>query len=86
MQQVPRTPQIQIKRPVLVFLKNGGPPLVLYTEDSEALYDEIKQIIVKATSSAPKLIEKTGNGPLKKVSFIDTHVAGVAIQEEQHIK
>lgn len=74
--------QVKIKKPVLIFLKIVGPPLVLYVENSEAVYMEIKTIIANANEKSPKLIEKTGNGPLKKLAVLDTQIAGVALQEE----
>ena len=78
----PPVPGISIKKPVLIFLKIVGPPLILYVENSEALYNELKTIIANANEKAPKLIEKTGNGPLKKLAVLDTQIAGVALQEE----
>jgi len=82
MSQYPPPPQIKTRKPVLIFLKVVGPPLVLYVENSEAVYQEIKQIISTANDESPKLIEKTGKGPLKKLAVLDTQIAGVALQEE----
>lgn len=73
---------MQIRKPLLIFLKHVGPPLVLYIDDSEVAYNEVKKIMMTANPQAPKLIEKIGNGPLKKVAVLDTQIAGVAIQEE----
>jgi len=78
----PPPPQIKTKKPVLIFLKVVGPPLVLYVENSEVVYQEIKTIIASANEQAPKLIEKIGKGPLKKIAVLDTQIAGVALQEE----
>ncbi|MFH0703242.1 MAG: hypothetical protein V2B14_06905 [bacterium] len=85
MQPYPQTQQIKSRKPVLIFLKVVGPPLVLYVEDSEATYKEIRQIILNASEQSPKLIEKIGKGPLKKLSVLDTQIAGVAIQEETYL-
>lgn len=74
------SPNMQVS--VLVFMKSLATPLVLYAENPGQLYDEIKQIIRGASIQAPKLIEKQGAGPLKKVSFLDTEISGVAIQSE----
>jgi len=82
MNQYAPTPQAKVRKAVLIFLKIVGPPLVLYVENSEALYQEVKQIISGANEQSPKLIEKIGKGPLKKLSVLDTQIAGVAIQEE----
>jgi hypothetical protein len=78
----PPMQQTKTRKPVLIFLKIVGPPLVLYVENSEAVYQEIKQIIVNANEQSPKIIEKTGKGPLKKLAVLDTQIAGVALQEE----
>jgi hypothetical protein len=78
--------QVQIRKPLLIFLKHVGPPLVLYIDDVETAYNEVKKIMTTANPQAPKLIEKIGNGPLKKVAVLDTQIAGVAIQEETFIQ
>ena len=78
----PPTPPVKIKKPVLIFLKVVGPPLVLYVENSETVYQEIKQIIANANEQSPKLIEKVGKGPLKKLAVLDTQIAGVALQDD----
>ena len=78
----PPTPPVKIKKPVLIFLKVVGPPLVLYVENNETVYQEIKQIIANANEQSPKLIEKVGKGPLKKLAVLDTQIAGVALQDD----
>lgn len=65
---------------VLVFMKSLSTPVVLYADNPTQLYEEIKQMIRTANAQAPKLIEKQGVGPLKKVAFLDTEVSGVAMQ------
>lgn len=82
----PYPQQIKTRKAVLIFLKIVGPPLVLYVDDPDALYAEIRQIIANASPTAPKLIEKLGKGPLKKISIIDNQIAGIAIQEENIMK
>ena len=67
---------------VLVFLNSLAAPVALYTDNPVALYEEMKRIIQGANEKSPKLIEKTGQGPLRKVSFMDTQVIGVALQNE----
>jgi hypothetical protein len=73
-------PNMQVS--VLVFMKSLATPLVLYADNANQLYEEMKQLIRSANVQAPKLIEKQGVGPLKKVSFLDTEVSGVAVQLE----
>lgn len=83
MQQYQQQGQSPTKRKaVLVFLKVVGPPLVLYTDNPDETFQEIKLIISKASNSSPKLIEKVGKGPLKNIAVLDTQIAGVAMQEE----
>jgi hypothetical protein len=73
---------IKKRTSVLVFLKGSTAPLVLYVENPETLYEELKQVI-KSTTAV--LVEKETQGPLKKVCFISNQVASVAIQEEQYV-
>ncbi len=67
---------------VLVFVKSLAAPVVLYTDNPVSLYEEIKRLIQQANPHSPKLIEKPGAGPLKKVSLLDTEISGVALQSE----
>ena len=67
---------------LLVFIKGSTAPLVLYVENPEELYSELKQTIKSPTAV---LIEKETQGPLKKVSFISNQVAALALQEEQYV-
>lgn len=76
------SPPIKLRKAVLIFLKIVGPPLILYVDDPESLYSEIKQLISNASGQNPKLVEKQGKGPLKKLAILDTQIAGVAMQEE----
>lgn len=75
-------PQTHTKIAVLIFLKVVGPPLVLYVENPESLYNELKDIVKNASPQSPKLIEKAGVGPLKSIAILDSQIAGVAMQEE----
>lgn len=67
---------------VLIFLKSVAAPIVLYTDNPVSLYEEIKRHIQQASPATPKIIEKPGAGPLKKVAVLDTEIAGVALQAE----
>ena len=73
---------IKKRTSVLVFLKGSTAPLVLYVENPEEFYAELKQTIKSPTAV---LVEKETQGPLKKVCFISNQVASVAIQEEQFV-
>jgi hypothetical protein len=65
---------------VLVFLKSLATPIVLFTENPQQTYDELKDILKKVHASSPKLIEKKTIGPLRFVTFWDTELAGCALQ------
>lgn len=71
------------KTSVLLFGKSWSAPLVLYFDNPQEKYKEIQEII--NSSSQAKLIELTANGPIKKVSIMSNQIAGVALQEEQHL-
>lgn len=81
-QNIPGQQQIKTRRAVLIFLKVVAPPLVLYVDNPEESFNEIKRIIETANIRAPRLIEQAGKGPLKKISVLDTQIAGVALQDE----
>ena len=66
---------------VLVFLKGTLAPLVLYFDNPQEEYAELSEI-VRTQGSISKLIEKNTTGPIKKVAFLSTQIAAVAIQEE----
>lgn len=71
---------------ILVLLKSLATPIVLYADVPTQLYEELKGIISSAKPGAPRLIEKPGVGPLKKVAFLDTDILGVAMQAEQPLR
>ena len=73
---------IKKRTSVLVFLKGSTAPLVLYVENPEEFYAELKQTIKSPTAV---LVEKETQGPLKKVCFISNQIASLAIQEEQYV-
>ena len=65
---------------VLVFLKSLATPIVLFTENPQQTYDELREILKSVHTNSPKLIEKQTIGPLKFVTFWDTQLAGFALQ------
>ena len=77
--------QVKTRKAVLILMKHSAPPLVLYVDNPEELYDELKQAIKSANNAMPKLLEKQAKGPVKNLSILDTQLAGVAIQEEQYL-
>ncbi len=78
--------QIQTRKALLIFVQSMNAPVVLFLDDVETEYKTFQQIILNASNSNPKLIERTTNGPIKKFSILDTQISGVAIQEEPVLK
>ena len=78
--------QIQTRKALLIFVHSMNAPVVLFLDDVEAEYKSFQQIILNASHSNPKMIERTTNGPIKKFSILDTQISGVAIQEEPVLK
>lgn len=64
----------------LILMMRAAAPLVLYLDNPEALYEELKAVMRNAKPSAPKLIEKSANGPIRRVAFLDTELTGVSLQ------
>jgi hypothetical protein len=73
---------MKTRKAVLIFLKIVGPPLVLYVDNPDEFYIEMKKVISNANPQSPKMIEKIAKGPLKKIAVLDTQIAGIAVQEE----
>lgn len=78
----PNTQNIKKRYSVLVFIKGSTAPLVLYVKDAQNFYNEMVELI---KTNKAVLVEQDTEGPLKKVSFISTQVAALAIQEEQYM-
>lgn len=76
------TPQIKTRTALLIFIKGSAAPIVLYVENPQAAYEELQQLL-KGASSA--IIEKEGNGPIKKLSLNASQISAVALQEEQYV-
>lgn len=76
------TPQIKTRTALLIFIKGSSAPVILYLENPQAVYEEIQQLI-KGQSST--LVEKEGNGPIKKVSILANQISAVALQDEQYV-
>ncbi len=77
------TQNFKTKNSILLFGKSWAAPLVLYFDNPQEKYKEIQDII--NSSAQPRLVELTANGPIKKVSILSSQIAGVALQEEQHL-
>lgn len=79
-QQFPQQ-QFKTRLVLLVFLKGASAPIVLYFEDTMAVYEELLAVI-KSQSPVAKLIEKEPIGPIKKIAFMSNQIISVALQEE----
>ena len=75
-------PQQKTRTALVLFLKGAATPVVLYFDNPQAVYLEIKQLM---KNPAPVLVEKEANGPVKKISFVSTQIAGVALQDETYV-
>ena len=82
--QFPNQPQVQIqtRTALLIFVKGSSAPVVLYVDNPQAQYEELQQLM---KSPSAGIIEKEGNGPIKKVSIHANQIASVALQEEQYV-
>lgn len=76
------TPQVKTRTALLIFVKGASVPVVLYVENPQATYEEFQQLL-RTPSSA--IIEKEGNGPIKKVTLQASQVSAVALQDEQYV-
>ena len=75
-------PQIKVRTALLIFTKGSSAPVVLYSENAQAVYEEIQQLLKSGSTS---IIEKEGNGPIKKVTIQANQISAVALQEEQYV-
>ena len=78
----PNTQNIKKRYSVLVFIKGSTAPLVLYVKDAQNFYNEMVELI---KTNKAVLVEQDTEGPLKKVCFVSTQIAALAIQEEQYM-
>ena len=73
--------EFKTRTSVVLFGKNWATPLVLYSEDSQKMYQELKELL-NSPSAVPRMYEYDTTGPIKKVSFMSNQIAAVALQEE----
>lgn len=75
-------PQQKTRTALVLFLKGAATPVLLYFDNPQAVYMEMKQLM---KSPSPVLVEKEANGPVKRISFVSTQLAGVVLQEETYV-
>ena len=73
--------QVKIRTGVYVFLKESMNPIVLYFDNPQAVFEELKQAMKSAT---PVLVDKQANGPIKRLYVISNQIRGLALQDEQY--
>jgi hypothetical protein len=67
------------RQSLILFLKGSATPIVMYFDNPQAVYSELKQLMKSPT---PVLVEKEPNGPIKKLCFVSTQMAGLLLQDE----
>ena len=76
-------PQQKTRTALVIFLKGAATPVTLYFDNPQAVYLEMKQLM---KNPSPVLVEKETNGPIKKIAFVSTQLAGVLLQEEPYVQ
>ena len=74
--------QIQVRWAVLIFCRDVANPMVLYFDNAEKVYEDLKALI---NSNETKMVEFEPIGPIKKASLLSSNIMGVALQEERYI-
>ncbi|MBR2525771.1 hypothetical protein IKE67_04835 [bacterium] len=73
--------QVKIRTGLYVFLKETTNPVVLYFDNPQAVFDELKTAM---KSASPVLIDKQANGPIKRLCIVSNQIRGLALQDEQY--
>lgn len=73
---------IKTRMAVLVFCKDVANPLVLYFENAQKVYEDLKILI---NSNEVKMVEFEPLGPIKKASILSDRIVSVALQEERYL-
>ena len=77
----PYQQQLKIRTGVYVFLKETINPVVLYFDNPQGAFEELKQAMKSAT---PVLVDKQANGPVKRLCVISNQIRGLALHDEQY--
>ena len=81
-QEVEVKGKIQVRWAVLIFCRDVANPMVLYFDNAEKVYEDLKALI---NSTEVKMVEFEPIGPIKKASLLSSNIMGVALQEERYI-
>ena len=74
--------KIATRTAVLVFCKDMASPMVLYFDNAQKIYDDLRALV---NSTEVKLVEFEPTGPIKKATILSDRIVGVALQEERYI-
>lgn len=74
--------KIATRTAVLVFCKDMASPMVLYFDNAQKIYEDLRTLI---NSTEIKLVEFEPIGPIKKATILSDRIVGVALQEEKYI-
>ena len=74
--------KIMTRQAVLLFCKDMAQPLVLYFDNAQKVYEDIKLLI---NIPDVKLVEFEPLGPIKKAAILSDRIVAVAMQEEKYI-
>ena len=74
--------KIATRNALLVFCKDMASPMVLYFDNAQKIYDDLRALI---NSTEVKLVEFEPLGPIKKATILSNRIVGVALQEEKYI-
>lgn len=74
--------KIATRTALLIFCKDVASPMVLYFDNAQKIYDDLKALI---NSTEVKLVEFEPLGPIKKATILSDKIVGVALQEEKYI-
>lgn len=74
--------KIATRTALLVFCKDMASPMVLYFDNAQKIYDDLRALI---NSTEVKLVEFEPLGPIKKATILSDRIVGVALQEEKYI-
>lgn len=73
---------IKTRMAILVFCRDMNTPMVLYFDNAEKIYEELKALI---NSDEVKMVEFEPIGPIKKASLLSNRIVAVALQEETYL-
>ncbi|MBQ8635710.1 hypothetical protein IJ425_06125 [bacterium] len=74
--------KLSTRTALLVFCKDLASPMVLYFDNAQQIYDDLRALI---NSTEVKLVEFEPIGPIKKATILSNRIVGVALQEEKYI-